>query len=132
VIAMMIRELALVRDHSPRRSDGDERDDAPVQAAVAARLRAAARLLEDDPDAAALLLDGLLHQIVEMWCEHVGPQVPALALQPALVERYDQPFGWRLRLALRAPDASARLIHCAALYALLDERAFQHQPSSRA
>jgi len=116
---MMMHEPLPVRDRPRRLGDDVERGEGPARAAVAGRLRAAAHLLPDDPDAAALLLDGLLQEIARLWCAAAGLPVPAPALRPALVERHDQPFGWRLRLALRAPDVRARLVHCAALYGLL-------------
>lgn len=83
------------------------------------RLLLAGALLPDRPDEAALLLDGLPGAIVEDWFRQrgVAPVSGARALD--LIQRVDPLFGWRLRLALRAPDAQARLAHCAALLAAL-------------
>lgn len=75
--------------------------------AIEARLRLAARALPDDPDAAALLLDGVLAAIA--------------ALQSNSVEHGIAIFGLRLRLALRAPNVEARLVHCRELLRLLED-----------
>ena len=119
-----VNEHALEKALLPRDEwDGERPAHGARAAEVEARLHAAERLLPDDPDAAALLLDGLLQEIRWLWRAQADLSPPAPALQPALVERDDRLFGWRLRLALRAPDVRARLAHCAALYALLPARA---------
>lgn len=86
---------------------------------LARRWWRAAELIEAQPDEAALLLDGLLGEIVEDWCLH-HEQAPGDAAEMLrLIERWEPLFGWRLRLALRAPNGRARLEHCAALLAML-------------
>ncbi|HEU5441253.1 MAG TPA: hypothetical protein VFU88_18350 [Ktedonobacterales bacterium] len=121
---MMVNELALAEALSPHDASEEEHPGSQARtAAVAARLRWAERLLPDDPDASALLLDGLLREIAWLWHAQVDVPLPAFDVQPALIERHDPLFGWRLRLALRAPNVHARLAHCAALYELLRTRA---------
>lgn len=72
-------------------------------------------LLEAQPDEAALLLDGLLSHIAREWerCELLPAGSPEDLL--ARIERAAPAVSWRLRLALRAPDARARLVACRAL-----------------
>jgi hypothetical protein len=90
-----------------------------VPHALVRRLLLAGELLSEDRDEAALLLDGLLRDVVADWFSrrgfapsHSGESLDSIA--------HDQPpFAWRLRLALRAPNVEARLVHCAALLALL-------------
>lgn len=80
------------------------------RAALEADVARAAGLLERDPDAAALLLDGVLRRVGAGWFLARGLAVPPPErLLERLAER-DAPLAWRLRLALRAPDARARLI----------------------
>lgn len=75
----------------------------------------AARLIDAQPDAAALLLDGLLHDIASAWIRRLGHAgAPAEGLL-AEIECVAPLVGWRLRLALRAPDIRARLAACQAL-----------------
>lgn len=79
----------------------------------------AAELIEAQPDEAGLLLDGLLGEIVDEW-RRSHEQAPGDAAEVLrLIEKSEPLFGWRLRLALRAPNVRARLEHCAALLALL-------------
>lgn len=86
---------------------------------LAAIWRQAAAMIEAYPDEAALLLDGMLRRIVEEWwlSRELAPKDAAAMLR--LVDRHEPLFGWRLRLALRAPSSHARLEHCAALLAML-------------
>lgn len=86
---------------------------------LAARLRLAADLLAARSDEAALLLDGLLRDLVDEWFRGRGWAPASAAGALPLIEREQPLFGWRLRLALRAPDVHARLVHSAALLALL-------------
>ena len=86
------------------------RDDAE-DSGIAAALDRAAAILDADSDVAALLLDGLLRRLAR-----------AMARAYAAGDGADDPLGaldrrapsvaYRLRLALRAPDAAARLVHC--------------------
>ncbi len=84
-----------------------------------ASLRDAEELLgRDDPQAVyagALMLDGLLGQLVSEWFAERGVEAPSPERALAELERregYDGPFVGRLRLALRAPDPHARLVQC--------------------
>ena len=69
-------------------------------------MRDAAHVLECDPDAAALLLDGLLRAIAVLARQRQGI--------------CDPHFGLRLRLGLRAPNVEARLAHCQELLRLIE------------
>ena len=108
-------------DLLPGESSGKEQadnglsDDALMRVALARDLLLAERLLPRDPDAAALLLDGAPRRIVVSWLALRGaPYAPGDDLL-AQVERVAPSVAWRLRLALRAPHAEARLAHCWAL-----------------
>jgi hypothetical protein len=111
-------------DLSPNARDGNRQDDAVLlRVALARDLLLAERLLPRDPDAAALLLDGAPRRIVVSWlalrgapymADHAAGDAPSDDLL-AQVERVAPPVAWRLRLALRAPHAEARLAHCWAL-----------------
>lgn len=94
-------------------------EDALARVALARDLLLAERLLPSDPDAAALLLDGAPRRIVVSWLALRGaPCAPNSAPGDDLlaqVERVAPAVAWRLRLALRAPHAEARLAHCWAL-----------------
>ncbi|HEX8032879.1 MAG TPA: hypothetical protein VF510_03485 [Ktedonobacterales bacterium] len=86
------------------------------RSALRASLRDVEELLgRDDPqavDAGALMLDGLLSQLVSEWFAERGAEVPSREKVLAALERregYDSQFVARLRLALRAPDPHARL-----------------------
>jgi len=93
------------------------RDDAE-QGEIADALDRAAAILDADPDAAALLLDGLVcrlaRALARAYAAGEDAADPLLAL-----DRHAPSVAYRLRLALRAPDASARLIHCRQLCQLL-------------
>lgn len=78
-------------------------------------------MIEAQPDAAALLLEGMLGRIVEEWWLSHGEAPKDVAVALRLIERREPLFGWRLRLALRAPSSRARLEHCAVLLAMLSE-----------
>jgi hypothetical protein len=88
---------------------------------LARRCDRAALLLERQPDEAALLLDGLLYHILREW--ERDQRLPAASPEVMLVriERAAPLVGWRMRLALRAPDARARLAACRALIEALSE-----------
>jgi hypothetical protein len=80
--------------------------------AIVSALERAARCMDDDPDSAAVLADGLIQRLATEWfVAHRRPVPLAEALLPAL-EAEAQPVAWRMRLALRAPHARARLVHC--------------------
>lgn len=80
-------------------------------------IEAADALMERDPDIAALQLDGLILRIAAEWFAlHRRPQ-PSVDAFLSELERLDQAIAWRLRVALRAPNAHARLIHCRAAIA---------------
>jgi hypothetical protein len=88
------------------------RDDAE-KGEIAAALDRAAAILDADADAAALLLDGLVCRLARALA-----QVHAYAANDGggdalhALDRHAPAVAYRLRLALRAPDASARLVHC--------------------
>ncbi|SRR5579883_1151938 len=94
-------------------------DNVLMRVALARDLLLAERLLPRDPDAAALLLDGAPRRIVVSWLALRGaPHASGDAAGDDLlaqVERVAPSVAWRLRLALRAPHAEARLAHCWAL-----------------
>jgi hypothetical protein len=92
------------------------RSGAPL--ALLSRLRRAERLLEDDPDKAALVLDGVIWSVVNHAFARVG-QPPPSSREDAFeaLSVVAAPVCWRLRLALRSPHAQARLAHA---WALLD------------
>jgi hypothetical protein len=80
--------------------------------------QAASFLARGEPDRAALVLDGVAQRLVMSWFAESGGRVPeAIYLLPRLEEEMS-PLAWWLRLALRAPDVGARLVHCRRL---LDE-----------
>jgi hypothetical protein len=81
--------------------------------------QAALFLARGEPDRAALILDGLAQRMVMSWFAVSGARVPEPSyLLPRLEEEEMSPLAWWLRLALRAPDVDARLVHCRRL---LDE-----------
>lgn len=83
---------------------------------LAAVLQCAGALMEQDADGAALLLDGVLRAIAAEWFrEQAQPQPPVHALLAELQATAPRLAG-RLRLALRAPHAQARLFHAWALF----------------
>lgn len=83
------------------------------RAHIVARLIAAERALPAAPDLAALHLDGILSDLLAI-------SAPGAATLEKL-ERRAPALAWRLRLALQAPDAAARLAHCWALLDLLTQ-----------
>jgi len=94
-------------DRSPSRGLRDDAEGGEIAAA----LDRAAAVLDADPDAAALLLDGLVGRLARglahAYAAGDGAADPLRAL-----DRHAPSVAYRLRLALRAPDASARLAHC--------------------
>jgi hypothetical protein len=99
------------------------RDDAAHALAWREALEDAAALLHDDPDAAALALEGALRQLVNEWYARQGLRVPAAHDLLADLEARDAPLAWRLRLALRAPHVEARLAHARGLEQAIVPRA---------
>lgn len=84
-------------------------------------LERAAQQIESDPDDASLILDGLICRIISA---HYLARYGALPSRENLLSRLDAEdpaLARRVRLALRAPDARARLVHARQLYALLRE-----------
>ena len=80
----------------------------PSVAHIAAALALAEARLAMDPDLAAWALDGVVRDLVALRYPFPHDLPPA-----------DDPFAVRLRLALRAPHAAARLVHCRALLRML-------------
>jgi hypothetical protein len=82
----------------------------------------AARALARDPDEAAWLLDGALRRLLAVWLRRQGldgleASAPEQAL--AAIGRLDDDMAMRVRLALRAPNAGARLAACRGLLAAI-------------
>ena len=75
-----------------------------------------------NPDVAALLLDGVLSQMLALWAQqaHVGPLDPPEAL--AALDDCAPAIAGRVRLALQAQQPEARLAHCWALLDLFTAR----------
>jgi hypothetical protein len=80
--------------------------------------QAALLLARGEPDRAALILDGLAQRMVISWFAESGARVPEPSYLLPRLEEEMSPLAWWLRLALRAPDVDARLVHCRRL---LDE-----------
>lgn len=85
-----------------------------------AHLDAAARALPADPDLAALLLDGAFARLLAACAPQAAPGPVSMARALSGLEQSAPPLAMRLRLALRAPNAEARLAHARALLALWD------------
>jgi len=84
-------------------------------------LERAAQQIESDPDEASLILDGLICRIVSAhYLARYGAS-PSREHMLARLDAEDPALARRVRLALRAPDARARLVHARQLYALLLE-----------
>src|SRR5579885_2748932 len=92
-----------------------------VRGKLAYQLELAARQIESDPDDASLLLDGLICRIVEAHYLERHGALPRREHLLARLDADDPALARRVRLALRAPDAHARLVHARQLYALLLE-----------
>ncbi len=92
-----------------------------ARARIVARLIAASHALADDPDAAALLLDGALSQMLALF------PAAANANRPEGLDALDAQapeiacIACRLRLALQSHNPAARLAHCWALLDLLTQ-----------
>ncbi len=113
-----IQRLNAARDGRPRQPGdlGSAR-----RAALHEELAHVAKLLERDPDAAALLLDGVLRQIGAEWFLARAYAVPPANELLGRLAEMDAAFAWRLRLALRAPDARARYVAAQQCLNLPDE-----------
>jgi hypothetical protein len=99
-------------------SDGDNcaADPAPERRVkLAGVLQCAGALMEQDADGAALLLDGVLRVIAAEWFRDQARPEPAAHELLAELQAAAPPLAGRLRLALRAPHAQARLFHAWAL-----------------
>ena len=82
--------------------------------------RASLSLAMGQPDAAALLLDGMPQRLALEWFSGHSLAVPDLDLLLARLEERQSILAWWLRLALRAPDVEARLFHCRQMLAEID------------
>ena len=100
------------------------------RASVIADLIRAQHSLPYDPDLAALYLDGALRSLLALVA--IQPGNNALPdVQSLLALDHQRPhIARRMRLALRAPHAEARLAHCWALLDLLNADA-AHAGSAR-
>ena len=99
--------LGLPRDAANGYHGNDDAD----WLALLALLVAADEVIECDPDAAALLLDGLLERMLGAWYVARGWRVPARGALLADLDQRAPELARRVRLALRAPDVAARLAH---------------------
>ena len=82
--------------------------------------RASLLLAVGQRDAAALLLDGMPQRLAIEWFAGHRQAVPDLGrLLASLEERQSVLASW-LRLALRAPNVEARLVHCRRMLAEVD------------
>ncbi|HEV8192601.1 MAG TPA: hypothetical protein VGP82_14130 [Ktedonobacterales bacterium] len=88
---------------------------------LSSQLELAAPRIESDPDDASLMLDGLIWRLgAALSLARSG----ALASRERLLVQLDENdpiLARRLRLALRAPDARARLVHAQQQYSLVLE-----------
>lgn len=111
------RAPRIVSHHIRRLQPRHEREAQRERARVVAHLIAASQALVADPDAAALLLDGALGQLLDLWARQA--HLPSLDRRLALdaLEAQAPAVAWRVRLALQAQRPEARLEHC---WALLD------------
>jgi hypothetical protein len=109
-----------------RHSRRDERAARYERARVVASLIAASQALAADPDAAALLLDGALAHLIDLWAQQA--RLPASdRRQPlAALDAQAPALAWRVRLALQAHQPEARLAHCWALLDLLTMSTTHH------
>lgn len=92
----------------------DEQDD--ELEALAEILDAAAARIASDPDEALLLLDGLLPRMIAYWLARRGCVVGGRHALLDAVAEHDDLLAYHARLALRAPNAYARLAACLRLF----------------
>lgn len=114
-VASMAYDYSDNNDHYSCSVSRDDRARCKESLALVARLRQVERLLAEDSDAAALALDGILWSLVVFAFERAGLHVPSREAVFESLDAWASPVCWRLRLALRAPNAHARLIHAWAL-----------------
>jgi hypothetical protein len=117
-----------MRHRQPRHERASQRE----RAHIVAQLIAASQALVADPDAAALLLDGALAQLLDLWARQA--HLPSLDRRLALdaLEARAPTAAWRVRLALQAQQPEARLAHCWALLDLLTTTTTTIHPRSAA
>lgn len=96
------------------------------RARIVVRLAAASHALAERPDVAALLLDGALIDMLNVWAQAaLGPAREDIRDRQRLADALDAldqrapVLSGRLRLALQAHDPAARLAHCRTLLDLL-------------
>ena len=94
---------------------------------LARQLDQAALQIDVDPDEASLILDGLIWQLIAARYLAHNDVLPSRERLLAQIDANDPALARRVRLALRAPDAHARLIHVQQLRALLIESGAQEQ-----
>jgi hypothetical protein len=98
--------------HPARVASAPSRD----RAHIAHALLAASHVQAHDPDAAALLLDGVLGDLIDLWARSAAPAV--VADRAAALRAMDAAVpsvAWRIRIALRSRAPEARLAHCWAI-----------------
>jgi hypothetical protein len=86
---------------------------------IADVLARAEQLIEDDEEAAALVLDGLPQHIIGQWYARKHRVAPRADQVFADLEEADAEIAWQLRHALRAPEVQARLVHLRVLYRMV-------------
>ncbi len=91
-----------------------------LRASVISDLMRAQRALPHDSDLAALYLDGALRKLMALAGEQASDFAPQNAESLFALDHQRPGIARRLRLALRAPHAEARLAHCWALIELLN------------
>ncbi|HEY7975223.1 MAG TPA: hypothetical protein VID72_07765 [Ktedonobacterales bacterium] len=106
-------------NHFQHASQRDADGGAGVRARVIASLVAASHALSADADAAALLLDGALSQLLDLWASYAHVHLADRRQALAALDDHAPAIAWRVRLALQAHQPEARLAHCWALLELL-------------
>ncbi len=92
-----------------------------LRAELALQLALAERQIASDPDGASLILDGAIWEIAAACYLARHDVWPSRQHVLSRLDADDPAFARRVRLALRAPDVRARLVHANQLYALLIE-----------
>lgn len=96
----------------------------PIRDELSRQLVLAAQLIESDPDEASLILDGLIWELIAAHYLARNGASPSRERLLAHLDAHDPALARRVRLALRAPDARARLVHAQQLHArLLEDQA---------
>lgn len=111
------RRLALHGAH--KRNAAQHASARSKRAQIIAQLIAASQALAAEPDAATLLLDGALSQMLDHWARRARIHLADKRHALNILEEHAPAIAWRLRMALQAQNPEARLAHCWALLDLL-------------